>query len=456
MVIDTEQIAFLAWLPWALLHYAAAAGAVLVVAIVVGYIVSAVRNGPIVALENTSLTLADAVVDLVLISPRRVWALCRLAIRDSLRRRIVVVFALFVLFLLFAGWFLDPGSDHPSRLYISVVLNWTSYLLLLLVLFLSATSLPADLKSQTLHTVVTKPVRASEIVLGRILGFMVIGTILLVVMGSISYVFVDRGLSHTHEVTQADLKPVGDAAAGKGTWLEGDSSRVNRHRHKVVVDPTGRGQLKTTQDHWHDITAVPAGDKTVYDVGPPRGMLIARVPLYGKLRFVNRERKETTKGINVGDEWTYRSYIEGGTLAAAIWSFDGVRPEVFPDKLPLEMTLGVFRTHKGNIEKGIHGSLLVRNPKTGLTVEAKVFRAKEFTTDVQDIPREIRPANVFYLIRQETDQGEVGYLRREVEPELERKGSFDLFDDLTDDGKMEIWLQCLPTPTSVRGTPRSR
>ena len=83
----------------------------------------------------------------------------------------LVVFVVFVLVLLFAGWFLDSSSDHPARLYLSFVLTATELLVLLLAVFLSAFSLPNDIKSKTIHTVVTKPVRASEIVLGRILGF---------------------------------------------------------------------------------------------------------------------------------------------------------------------------------------------------------------------------------------------------------------------------------------------
>ena len=125
----------------------------------------------------------DAAVDLTHLSPRRVWALAWLAVKESIRRRVVVVFAVFIVILLFAGWFLDPGSADPARLYLSFVLTATSYLVLLLALFLSSLSLPADIKNRTLHTVVTKPVRRSEIVLGRILGFTAVGTALLLVMG---------------------------------------------------------------------------------------------------------------------------------------------------------------------------------------------------------------------------------------------------------------------------------
>ncbi len=46
----------------------------------------------------------------------------------------------------------------------------------------------------------TKPVRATEIVIGRVIGFSLIGLMILSVLGVFSYIFVVRGLRHTHEV----------------------------------------------------------------------------------------------------------------------------------------------------------------------------------------------------------------------------------------------------------------
>jgi hypothetical protein len=46
-------------------------------------------------------------------------------------------------------------------------------------LLISAFSLPTDFKSKTIYTVVTKPVRAGDIVLGRIVGFTIVGTLML-------------------------------------------------------------------------------------------------------------------------------------------------------------------------------------------------------------------------------------------------------------------------------------
>ena len=69
-------------------------------------------------------------IDIVRISPRRVLALARLAVQESIRRRVVVVFAVFILILLFAGWYLDRESIDPARLYLDFVLTATSYLVL--------------------------------------------------------------------------------------------------------------------------------------------------------------------------------------------------------------------------------------------------------------------------------------------------------------------------------------
>ena len=425
MVIETPNLPFLEWLRWSWLYWLVVVGSVTAAVLVLCFLVAALRHGPRAGLKIVWRVLEAGAADLAFISPRRVAALAWLAIKESIRRRVVVAFAVFIVILLFAGWFLDPGSDHPARLYLSFVLTATSYLVLALVLFLSAFSLPADIKSRTLHTVVTKPVRPSEIVLGRMLGFTAIGTILLVAMGLISYVFVARGLAHTHQVTEADLEAVKQAVGEEGPApKEGTSSRAQNHRHKVFIDASGKGRLEAENGHWHELTATESQGKKVYTVGPPQGMLVARVPIYGKLRFKSRDGKPAKEGINVGDEWTYRSYLEGGTLAAAIWTFEGITPErfpveKFPEGIPVEMSIGVFRTHKGNIEKGIPGSLLVRNPKTGDRVEAKIFRAKEFATDVQHIPHTLQGSG----------------------PEGRQ---LDLFKDLvSDDGKLEVWLYCL-------------
>ena len=55
---------------------------------------------------------------------------------------------------------------------------------------------------------------------------------------------------------------------------------------------------------------------------------MARVPVYGKIRFRDRDGMDAQEGINVGDEWTYRGYVEGASPASLIWTFEDVREEM--------------------------------------------------------------------------------------------------------------------------------
>jgi hypothetical protein len=390
------------------------------------WLFAALRHGPGGGTAIVGRAVIQALCDGWGISCRRIGALARLAVKESIRRWVVAVFAVFLVVLLFAGWFLDPNSPNPARLYIGFMLTTTTYLILLLALFLSAFSLPNDIRNHTIYTVVTKPVRASEIVLGRMLGFSIVGTCLLAAMGVMSYVFVMRGLSHTHSVALGELVSDDSAAYNSaeghpGAW-KGRTRPSQRHWHAIHVDPAGRARVEMSNGHWHTLAidkqllSGPQLPKTTVETGPVQGLFVARVPIYGKLRFQSREGHEAAQGISVGDEWTYRSYIEGGTLAAAIWSFENINEKDFPDGLPLEMTISIFRTQMGDIVSGIPGSLWLRNPGTGMKVEARVFAAKAFATDEQFIPRKLQAPDGHWL---------------------------DLYRDLvTDDGRLEIWLQC--------------
>src|SRR6185503_14048382 len=103
------------------------------------------------------------------------------------------------------------------------------------------------------------------------------------------------------------------------------------HQHTVTVRPDGRAVSDMQQDHKHDVRKVGEGADARYVLDPPPDPP-ARVPLLGKLEFFDRTGSvRSKKGINVGNEWMYRSYVEGGTAAAAIWTFEGVTPERFPD-----------------------------------------------------------------------------------------------------------------------------
>ena len=415
MVLEEEIPKFATWIGPALLWYVFAGSLVAVFAAALAWLTQSVLYGPLAAGDRVYRGVLTGLADLAGMSPRRIWALARLAIQESLRRNVLVALALFLLIVLFAGWFLDPKSVNPGKLYLGFILGATNLLVCMVTLVLSVFSLPADIKAKAIQTVTTKPVRTGEIVLGRILGFSIVGTVLLAIMGLIGWGFVVRSVSHGHTVAVEDtieLKDVG----GTVTGFEGRSSLDRGHRHRIELDAAGNGWTDNVQGHRHAVRR--SGDG--YAIGAAEGLLEARRPLRGSLRFLDREGRPSTKGISVGSEWTYRQYIEGGSLAAAIWKFEGISEREYSNGLPLEMIVRVFRTYKGSIEKGIKGSVRVRNPASGLQSDPFYFTAREFTIDSLLIPRKLASTS--------TDGG-----TRQV----------DLFQDIVADGRVEVILQCL-------------
>src|SRR5580765_7246519 len=296
------------------------------------FVILSLQYGPSEAFYYVARSIFTAVTeDLPRFSPRRTFAVARLAVQEAIRNKILVGFGIFLLLLLIAGMFLDVQNSNPARVYLSFVLTSTNYLVLLMALLLSAFSLPNDIKNRTIYTVVTKPIRASEIVLGRTLGFAFVGTVMLVAMGIISYFFVTWSLNHDHGV---EVASVTEEAGKDGAVIRrsGETTTDQHHSHTFEVDASGKGRTNVVRGHWHEVERHADGS---FRIGPPQGHLIARAPIYGQLIIFDRDGKPG-KGINVGNEWEYRGYIEGGTpgvqtKAHAVWTFNNITKEKYPN-----------------------------------------------------------------------------------------------------------------------------
>lgn len=219
---------------------------------------------------------------------RRVWALARLSFKEAIRRRVLWGFSALVLVFLFASWFLPYKPEDQVRNYVRTVYWAMTPLLLVTAAVLASFSIPADVKSQTIHTIVTKPVERFEIVLGRFLGYTMLMTLVLAVMSALSLAYVARGVDE--EAKEESLK--------------------------------------------------------------------ARKPVYGTLAVVNAK--------NVGKVWDYRQYITGGAAdEEAIWTFSRLPRELAErrDSVRCEFTFDIFRTTKGEENKGIFATFVFENPK---------------------------------------------------------------------------------------------
>ena len=447
MVIENPVPIFHEWIGIAELYWLFAVAVLVVVSSLVGCAFVLIRKGPGHVLPQFAAGMKNGIEDLVCLSWKRVFAVARLIIQESIRKKVIVVCVVFLILLMFAGWFLDPESTDPARLYLSFVLSTTSYLVLLLALFLSALSLPADFKNKTIYTIVTKPVRASEIVLGRILGLAAIGSSILLLMAVMSFFFVRMSLNHTHVVVgNEDIMPVAGAenASDPETVVARGTTRLsNWHKHDIEQFADGSFRVQEVNNHTHPMSVTTEGDRQRYIVGQERGTVQAKVPIYGKMKFRDAGEYERRSGINVGEEWEYRSYIAGASSEAVIWTFDGLKESKYPKGLPVEMTISVYRTHKGNMEQTIMGALLVRNPVTGLTAETNIFNSEKYVTKALFIPRTIEKSKVEKSPRILKQSGQKDTFERSVVNLDPAKETYDLFEDFAVDGKLEIWLTCL-------------
>ncbi|MCP4171062.1 MAG: ABC transporter permease [Fuerstiella sp.] len=270
------------------------------VAIGIGVIAAFLRNGASGG-KAFGTGFVSFFKDLLAMSPRRVIAMARLTVIEALRRKALLVFVVFAVLLMFGGWFLTDSNDREDlqvSVHITFMLTTISWLILPVVMFLSCWSLPEDIRIRSLHTVVTKPVRRVEVVMGRILGFSTMATAILLLMGIVGYIWIQRQVSPPE------------------------------------------------------------------NPGDP-GRLTCRVPAYGNLFFLDSQSLPKNAGINVGDPWMYRSFVEGNSRARAVWIFRDVTPDRMGDQLSLESRFEAFRTVKGaedTINEGIEAQYtLVRN-----------------------------------------------------------------------------------------------
>ena len=300
--------------------------------------------------------LSGCLSDLVSLSPRRIGALAKLTFLEAYRRKALSVFVVFALLFMFAGWFMGDTKEITGdqvKVYISFVLRAISWLTLPVILVLCSFGIPEDIRLRSLHTVVTKPARRLEIVLGRVIGFSLIGTVVLLVMSLVGYIWIVR-------------------------------------------------QIKD------------------------QGLLTCRVPVYGTLSFLDRGGVPAEKGINTGDVWEFRSYIEGATAARAKWEFQNIDESALDagGNLHLENQFVAFRSYKGDMKRQLLFDFKFINPEKAVAPGQPLT----FTTEARQISE----------FRGVTDK-----INRKLGRDGDEK-TYDLINDFVkQDGSLTVEVSCI-------------
>ncbi|MEN6427175.1 MAG: ABC transporter permease subunit [Phycisphaerales bacterium] len=124
---------------------------------------------------------------------RRIWAVATNTIRQALRMKVAVVFIVLLLVLLpVMGYTASGDGTLRGRLqtFVSYGLSLTSLLLSLLTIIVSIYSITSDIEYRQIYTVVTKPIRRYQLILGKFLGVVVLDVALLTLFSGIVYGFI--------------------------------------------------------------------------------------------------------------------------------------------------------------------------------------------------------------------------------------------------------------------------
>jgi hypothetical protein len=123
-----------------------------------------------------------------------VWEILSLArhtFRESVRKKVMLVAALYVVVVLVAST-LAPVYYPEARVELALAVGLKGMALfgLITIVFLAATNIPDDIREQTIYSLLTKPVTRWRLVAGRTLGFVLVAALLLLLMVLFSWAFV--------------------------------------------------------------------------------------------------------------------------------------------------------------------------------------------------------------------------------------------------------------------------
>lgn len=136
-----------------------------------------------------------------------IWAVARNTIKQALRMKVAIVFIILLLVLLPVLGFTTTGDETlKGRLqtFLSYGLSLTSFLLCILTISVSIYSVTNDIKERQIFTVITKPIRRFQFLLGKLLGVILLDVLLLFIFSIIIFANT-RNMPRFYDATEEEL-----------------------------------------------------------------------------------------------------------------------------------------------------------------------------------------------------------------------------------------------------------
>ena len=119
-----------------------------------------------------------------------IWAVATNTIKQALRMKVALVSALLLIVILPVLGFSATGDETlKGRLqtFVSYSLSLMSFLLCVLTIIVSVYTVTSDIEQRQIYTVITKPIRRYQFLLGKLLGVVVLDVMLLGLFSAIIY-----------------------------------------------------------------------------------------------------------------------------------------------------------------------------------------------------------------------------------------------------------------------------
>jgi len=178
---------------------------------------------------------------------QQILVIAKQTFKEAVRNKIVFIFITLSLITICCSVFMPVVGDGREKIKIveSMCFRSITFFGTLAAILLSASSIPTDIENKVLCTVTTKPVQRTNIIFGKIIGFVYIIGALLLIMGSVGYALIkvtalkqssqgNYGLLTREQIAPVNLQITGDSAKkiGNVSWIEGGGKEASVWKFK--------------------------------------------------------------------------------------------------------------------------------------------------------------------------------------------------------------------------------
>src|SRR5688500_14746215 len=159
--------------------------------------------------------IAVGVTDMLRFSWKRVWAIGSVCWTEAWRRRIWLIPPLAFLGVVIISQFQRPLDEQDAiRQSTKFCIFATGMVVAVTTIILACTNLPREIENRVIYSLVTKPTTRLEVVLGKVVGFASVSLTTLLIMGLLSYAYLEvRARAMQRHIAQR-LETPGAVSAG--------------------------------------------------------------------------------------------------------------------------------------------------------------------------------------------------------------------------------------------------